>query len=323
MKIYGKSRMKVNKPFSLSFRYIIAAAMLIIVLGGFTVLYRATPWSISGAQKGVIAFKRKARLDYIDKDFDDIYFLDEEQLLKYVPPPYSKERMDYFVRERAFEHEDNIESATFWWDNGHLELRCMQVGFNPLHRTLEQVLINSLKIHNYQINSESIPKIPLDGDWIIRKGISTEQQLTALEDILAEEIGKNIRFEKRAVEREAIVVTGSFKYQRLAAAQDDRWILMFSGDFVDEDGGGGTADSVHDFIEAIGNRVNVPVIDQTEPSGQVKIPYLHYSSAYLSRIEDPNDKAEKLIQLLDNISRQTNLQFKAETLPIEKWFVTH
>jgi len=281
-------------------------------------------WSKYFARKAFTGIERK-EISYIDEDFNDIYFLKEKQILKYVPPPFSDERMDYFVREHGYKREDNIESVTLWWDNGHLKLRCMQVGFNPVHRTLEQVLINSLRIHNYQIdNGGSIPKIPLDGDWIIRKGISTEQQLAALEDILAEEIGRNIRFEKRAVEQEAIVATGSFKYHRLPAAQDDRWILMFSGDFVDEDGGGGgTVDSVHEFLEAIGNCVNVPVIDQTESSGQVKIPYRHYNSAYLSYIEDPNEKAEKIIQLLDNISRQTNLQFKVETLPIEKWFVNH
>jgi len=33
------------------------------------------------------------------------------------------------------------------------------------------------------------------------------------------------------------------------------------------------------------------------------------------------EKEEKLIQLLDNISRQTNLQFKVEMQPVEKWFV--
>ena len=146
--------------------------------------------------------------------------------------------------------------------------------------------------------------------------------MKALEQILAKEIGRKIRFEKRTVEREAIVATGSFQYHRLPMAKDDRYILMFSGDYIDEQGGGGgTADSVHEFLEAIGDRVDLPVIDQTEPSGEVRIPFRHYRSAYLSRIEDPAEKAEKLAQLLDNISRQTNLQFKLETRPIEKWFI--
>jgi hypothetical protein len=34
------------------------------------------------------------------------------------------------------------------------------------------------------------------------------------------------------------------------------------------------------------------------------------------------EKAEKLQLLLDNISRQTNLQFTVERRGVEKWFVT-
>ena len=98
---------------------------------------------------------------------------------------------------------------------------------------------------------------------------------------------------------------------------------MFSDDFKpDGGGGGGTADSVSEFLQAIGNRVGMPVIDQTESSEEIRIPYRHHRSAYLSRIEDPTEKAEKLILLLDNLSRQTNLQFTVTRWPVEIWFVT-
>ena len=45
------------------------------------------------------------------------------------------------------------------------------------------------------------------------------------------------------------------------------------------------------------------------------------TNVYLSEVQDPAEKEERLIQLLDNISRQTNLQFKVEMRPVEKWFV--
>ena len=169
---------------------------------------------------------------------------------------------------------------------------------------------------------DELLEIEYPGDWIIRKDATMEQKLKALEEILAKELGRKIRFEKRYVEKKAIVATGSFKYSRLPIAQDDRWILMFTGDFVDEEGGGGgTVDSVHEFLDAIGDRVDVPIIDETEPPNDVKIPYRHYHSSYLSRVEDPDEKSEKLVELLENITLQTNIHFVIETRPVEKWFV--
>ena len=256
--------------------------------------------------------------------FNKVYFLEDGQVLKRIQPPFIPERKEYYRNEHS--HQASlIERApdffTFHWDG---ELKNWGMGFGSGKRPLKSVLGSNLSMNqNSYEGPEELLEIDIPGDWIVRTDTSDEQKLKVLEQILAKEIGRNIRFVERTVERKAIVATGSFKYHRLPAAKDDRWILIFSGDFVDERGGGsGTADSVHEFVDAIGNRVNMPVIDQTEPSGQVQIPYRHYRSAYLSRIEDPAEKEEKLIQLLDNISRQTNLQFRVEMQPVEKWFIS-
>ena len=256
--------------------------------------------------------------------FNKVYFLEKGQVLKRIAPPFIPVREDYYKEEessQASHIERPPDFFTFHWDG---ELRKWGMGFGSGKRPLKSVLGSNLSMNqNSYEGPEELLDIEVPGDWIVRRDASEEQKLKALEEILAKEIDRKIRFEKRTVERKAIVATGSFKYHRLPVAQDDRYILMFSGDFVNEDGGGGgTADSVHEFLEAIGNRVNVPVIDRTDSSEQIRIPYRHYRSAYLSRIEDPAEKEEKLIQLLDNISRQTNLQFRVELQPVEKWFIT-
>jgi len=259
--------------------------------------------------------------------FNKVYFLEDGQVLKRIAPPFIPERKDYYKEEessQASHIERPPDFFTFHWDG---ELKNWGMGFGSGKRPLKSVLGSNLSMNqNSYEGPEELLDIEVPGDWIVRKDASEEQKLKALEEILAKEIDRKIRFEKRTVERKAIIATGSFKYHRLPVAQDDRYILMFSGDFVNEDGGGGgTADSVHKFLEAmeaIGNRVNTPVIDRTESSEQIRIPYRHYRSAYLSRIEDPTEKEKKMIQLLDNISRQTNLQFRVEMQPVEKWFVT-
>jgi peroxiredoxin len=256
--------------------------------------------------------------------FNKVYFLDESQTLKRIVPPFIPERKEYYKQEhsrQASRIERPPDYFTFHWDG---ELKRWGAGFGSGKRPLRRVLNSNLSMNqNSYEGPEELLEIDVPGDWIVLKDASEEQKLKALEEILAKEIGRDIRFEKRTVERQAIVTTGNFDYHRLPVVEDDRWIHMFSDDFTpDGGGGGGTADSVSEFLQAIGDRVGIPVIDQTESSEEISIPYRHHRSAYLSRIEDPTEKAEKLNLLLDNISRQTELQFIIEPHPVEIWFVT-
>lgn len=258
------------------------------------------------------------------QQFYQVYRLEEGQVLKRIAPPFIPQRKDYYKQEHSHQAEA-IERPpdyfTFHWDG---ELKNWGLGFGSGKRPLSSVLNSNLSIKRDKFEGpEDLLKIDLPGDWIVRKDVSEEEKLKALERILADEMGRNIRFVKRTVEREAIVATGRFQYRRLPVAQDDRYVHMFSGDFdLESGGGGGTADSVSQFLQALGNRVRVPVIDETEPSQQVRIPYRHHRSAYLGRIEGPAEKREKLTQLLDNLSRQTDLRFTVEPRPVEIWFVT-
>jgi len=256
--------------------------------------------------------------------FDKVYHLEEGQVLKRIAPPFIPERKEYYKQEHS-DQASRIERPpdffTFHWDG---ELKRWGAGFGSGKRPLRGVLNSNLNMNqNSYEGPEELLEIDVPGDWIVLKDASEEQKLKALEKILAREINRNIRFEKRTVERQAIVATGSFKYHRLPMMQDDRWIHMFSDDLTPGGGGGGgTADSVSEFLQAIGNRVVMPVIDQTKSPEEISIPYRHHRSAYLSSIEDTAEKAEKLKLLLDNISRQTELQFIIEPHPVEIWFVT-
>ncbi|MBN1973528.1 MAG: carboxypeptidase regulatory-like domain-containing protein [Sedimentisphaerales bacterium] len=258
------------------------------------------------------------------RNFNKVYFLEDGKVLKRIAPPFIPERKEYYKVEDSTQYSfinEPPDFFTFHWDG---KLNMWGGGFGSGKRPLKSVLNNNLSMNKNSFEGpDELLNVDVPGDWIVRKDATVEQKLKALEEILANELGRNIRFEKRFIERETIVATGSFKYKRFPLAQNDRYILMFSGDFMSEDdgGGGGTAKSVHEFIEAIGNCINMPLIDETKPPNDVTIPYRHYLSAFLSRINDRNEKAEKVLQLLDNITLQTNLHFNVETRPIEKWFV--
>ena len=251
---------------------------------------------------------------------NEVYFLEEGQVLKRIAPPFIPEREEYYRNEYSIRDiEEPPDSFTFQWDG---ELKNWGYVFGT-KKPLEYVLEHNLSLNRNSFEGpEELLKIDLPGDWIVRKDATEEQKLKALEVILAKEINRKIRFEKRTVERQAIVAIGNFQYRRLPEANDYRRIYMFSGDFDDYGSGDrGTADSVHEFLEVIGDHSGMPVIDQTESSAEVRIPYRNYYSSAPRWIKDSAVKAEKIRQLLDNISLQTNLLFEVETRPIEKWFV--
>ena len=165
-------------------------------------------------------------------------------------------------------------------------------------------------------------EIELPGDWIIRDEVSQETKLRALEQLIVRELGRHIKFKKRTIERDVIVAVGHFKFRPPPETSENKTVHLYADEHGhDEGGGGGTADSVNDFLLRLGSRVDMPVVDHTEPSN-IKIPYSHHRSSYLKRIKDNAEKSRKLDTLLINLTRQTELQFRIERQPVEVWFVT-
>ena len=89
----------------------------------------------------------------------------------------------------------------------------------------------------------------------------------------------------------------------------------------DEGAGGGTAQSLADFLQKLGDRVNMPVINKTEQIEDMQIPYRHHRSSRVYREPDELERARKLRLLLDHLTEQTELQFEVTTQPVEVWFV--
>ncbi len=181
-----------------------------------------------------------------------------------------------------------------------------------------------LRLDSYEYEgAEDLLKLELPGDWIVRDEAPVVAKLQALEQLLAGEIGRNIRFVRRPVEQEVIVATGRFEFHQLPKLFRSNSVTMYSGEADhDSGGGGGTARSVDEFLKAVGDRVGLAVVNQTEPVEPPVILYNHYRSSYLTRITDQAEKARKLKVLLENLSTQTSLRFNVERHVVEKWFVT-
>ncbi|MBN1126761.1 MAG: LysM peptidoglycan-binding domain-containing protein [Sedimentisphaerales bacterium] len=253
--------------------------------------------------------------------FDQVYRLEENQILKRIAPPFIPEREIYYRVEEKDQYELIHEPPSrfvFHWDREGR--KSWGLCFSASDPDLRSALTHVMHMKNYEFEgTEAILKAPVTGDWILRNEAPIENRLNELASILHNQLDMDIIFEKRQVRRQSIVVTGNYHFQ---PTKSERRIIMFSDQYEpDSGGGGGHADSVNELIQAIGDRVGIPVIDNTQPSGEVSIGYDHQHSAYLSQVKNPDEKARKLKLLLQNISDQTNLHFSIESRLVDVWFV--
>ena len=146
------------------------------------------------------------------QNFDAVYRLGEGQILQRIAPPFIPERKEYYKREMTRQASSNPEPPTFLvfkWDR---QLKSWALGYTPsnisqgkdggcpLGMLVYYMLPDS---ENKTIGgSKELQEFPIDGDWIIRDGAAPEQILTAFEDILKNDFGKNFHFVKRQTQQE-------------------------------------------------------------------------------------------------------------------------
>ncbi|MHC4535368.1 MAG: M56 family metallopeptidase [Planctomycetota bacterium] len=226
--------------------------------------------------------------------FEAVYRLENEQILKRISPPFIPERRDYYLNEHSHQASRISRSPDrfiFHWDG---KLKNWGLGF--VNTNISSALYSVLRINTFEYEvPEELLSLKMPGDWIVRDEAPREVKLKALEQLLADELGRSIRFEKRTVEREVIIATGKFKFHPPSGTYENSSVHLFCDQVdPDEGSGGGTAYSVSDFLQRLGSRVKMPVIDKTESSEQLRIPYRHHRSSLLRNIKDKVEKTRKL-----------------------------
>ena len=252
--------------------------------------------------------------------FNAVYRLADGEILKRVAPPFIPERMEYYHSENG-RHPDGPSQLTFHWD-GQLKKWGMVVGFgNPDMRIILNLVLE-IQTHEYD-GPTSLLDIEMPGDWIIRNEASQEVKLEALEELVARDLGRKIRFEQRSVEREVIVATGTFRFHPPVGTYESTSVHLYATQMdPDERGGGGTADSLGKFLQKLGNHVHMPVINRAEHQEDTRIPYRHHRSSYVGGIQDEQERAMQLKRVLDHLTEQTELRFEIRVEPVPVWYVT-
>jgi len=260
------------------------------------------------------------------KQFNEVYRLENDKVLRRVAPPFIPERERYYVEERSHQGEAKPEPPdfiTFHWDG---ELRLWERGYSASgNRSLKRVLIHTLALVTFDFEGpENLLELDIPGDWILRKDASQEDKLHALEEILKEDFGRHIRFIRRQVDREVIVARGKFHFNPLTGTNDDSRVHVYADILIDEGWGMGSG-NLSKFLRNVGNQLNFRVVDETREEGnednhKKRIPWtLHRDSHHAEMMDE--DRMAKVNKVLSNLAKQTSLTFTIERRPVDIWIV--
>jgi hypothetical protein len=250
--------------------------------------------------------------------FDTLYRLQDNEILKRIAPPFDPARKKYYQSKRL--NASHLpDMLVFRWDNALKHWG--EVGGNKgdLHITLSFVI--GLKSYEYDI-SDDLLATKLPGDWIIRHEKPVVQKLSALAPILSEALQRPVIFELRNVEREAVVVTGTFDLKPLDEKLRRPSVYLYTDPNDDRSrGGGGSVNSVSQLIRVIGDRIDMPMVDKTVKREKLTLSYATMRSSYLGRVTNPVEKRNRIKILLDNVSAQTGLTFEFKRQKVDIWFL--
>ena len=272
------------------------------------------------------------------KRFEGVYRLKKGEMLPHIPEPYVPERADFFAQRRRlhpdpFQRPDDElrpdpDSTVFLW-NGR---EAKDYWANP--RTLEDVL-QALGLRLDEIRApEDLLGLRLRGDWVLREKSFTKQRLQALARLVKEKFGRSVRFEKRRVEEDVIVVRGELDIQ---PAKAEKWETQMARHFASLPEPALTP--IHVYVDSLdtgrfrilyadtdlsgllrelGKKLRRKVIDETE-SSDILVGWTFHETFRREYIEE---EPSRLDQLLENLSKQTSLQFRKEKRPVEVWLAS-
>lgn len=267
--------------------------------------------------------------------FEAVYRLRSGEILRRLTQPYIPERAEYCRREFRNhryppdylvlqQHAKGLRTLGAGFDHGRtfLVLRhdgnglyTAGAGLDQGRTKLEDVLryVVCLKRSEFY-GAQELLDLVVPGDWVVRKGAGTESQLAALEPILREATGHNVHFEKQSGQVDVIVARGSFtppkageKLDIFAENRDPDWRRSSRGDF-------------QQFLEALGDCLNVPFVSEVQLQNDVTILWSCHTDADYSRAG--SRRVDLLNKVLENIRQQTSLTFELQHRSGEKWSVT-
>jgi hypothetical protein len=158
--------------------------------------------------------------------------------------------------------------------------------------------------------------LKMPGDWVRRPGTPTPAYMAALQEVLARDFGRPVRFVPRTVERDVLVASGTVNIHSLPKEMGKDMVAIYVDKRSDaiSAGFGITAGAMNNLLGEVGELAGLKAINETTPKD--KQCFWHYYVKPGTTLPLPTRE-----KVLKNISDQTGISFKVERRPVEIWFV--
>ena len=255
-------------------------------------------------------------------ELERVYGLEKGHVLKRVARPFIPERMEWYRAENGAQARAiprGPDYVVFDWNDG-TGLRSWGMGFGFEKMPLRSVLLNALRLKSYEFEGPAeLLGLDLAGDWVVRPDAEIGEKLKAMGAIVKQAHGRTVRFEKRELPREVIVAGGRWNFQPLKGTYNEKWVHLFVGEQDRTEGAGGGSGDLAEFLQMLGDRVGSSVVDEVEGERPGMIAWGHHHSSRLSRDAAGPERLEKLMKLLDTVSKQTGLTLEPARRNVPVW----
>ena len=245
-----------------------------------------------------------------DRRLNEVYALEEGEVLRLVPSPGIPERIKYMLGGNPALLA--TAQITVRWD-GRAKPWSLRANGGSIGGGLSEI-----GIERADYSDDALKFSRMTGDWVVRYEAPMAEKVRALESILKSSLGRTIKIERRPTEREVIVARGVFSHKPVAAAkQRPSHIHLYSDTRLDEGlWGGGGGGTFSQMLESVSNFINRPVIDESTSKPQRGITWSSYN-----QMKSPDKYEEALEQFLKNLAAQTSLTFTREKREVDMFFV--
>jgi hypothetical protein len=164
----------------------------------------------------------------------------------------------------------------------------------------------------------------LPGDWVVRRSVTTAERMAGFTQLLSQELGRTYRSELRPVEREVIVVRGTYAYHAPPGVETD-----LRGDTVHfylgtpekkPNGLGGSGGYFRAMFAHLEDLTGRAVIVETKLPGRGADSYKDHGS--LKPLYGKEVDAASVDLLLSNVAKQTSFELQRERRVLPTWVFT-
>jgi WD40 repeat protein/beta-lactamase regulating signal transducer with metallopeptidase domain len=242
----------------------------------------------------------------------------EGKPLARIAPPFPPDRSDFLLYEYGpyfpggfalFRFEDKL---------------VLESGESSQWPTLERVLGSVIKLKPYEFAGDpELLRLQLLGDWVYRKGATKQALLKELATIVRQDLNRPIRIEERQMERRVIVARGRFEPPADSSVAKDGIVHFATEAASAAQGGAGSARSLRELLDDFSDIIQLRVVQEApEPDG-LNVRWVNHDLwRDVTEIRSGTPVgATKLKAILDNLSKQTGLEIRAEKRRLPIWYI--